>query len=259
MNPITTCKKCGKESLTSHRYCDMCGEPLFIDLDSKNLQNEDFIEIYNSVYSVISNKANMQRNKYIEDSIESILFNRPRTIFEELWKNVIMMRSSFKGMDDPFNKNIQPAIQNIVTHCSSTILSGYAYRVAEELYTKKKNINVDQSLLNEVIAEYIENTENENVQLKENKREMLCNALTSSKKFYSFILMARDTFDIWFQNLVWDWVEHYFELYLDYLRILFRSSKKEKVIDEDQKQRMVLEVSYDFAYGYCLRLSLSLM
>ena len=104
------CSKCGKISLSSSRYCEICGNKLLIPLDSPKIKSEEFINIFNSAYSLLANKQNPDRTKYIVNSIDDAIFKRGKDIYKQLWKHVIEYRIGFKGLGEPFDRDIEPLI-----------------------------------------------------------------------------------------------------------------------------------------------------
>jgi len=76
------CDQCGKISLSSSRYCEICGNQLFISLDSPIITNEESINIFNSAYSLIANIENLYRRKYNSKYIDECIFKRGNNLYK---------------------------------------------------------------------------------------------------------------------------------------------------------------------------------
>ena len=182
------CSKCGKISLSSSRYCEICGNKLLIPLDSPKIKSEEFINIFNSAYSLLANKQNPDRTKYIVNSIDDAIFKRGKDIYKQLWKHVIEYRIGFKGLGEPFDRDIEPLILYESKYSSSTTLAGYAFRIAEELYTQKTTNKISEININELINNYKKNYADKNDQT-ETKLVMLCYALCHDENYLNYNLI----------------------------------------------------------------------
>src|SRR5271157_5095275 len=58
---IVSCKKCGKEVDAGNRFCERCGAPIHLILDSQAAESAEFIDIFNSVFNLLANSANLDR------------------------------------------------------------------------------------------------------------------------------------------------------------------------------------------------------
>lgn len=136
------CDKCGKINFTSSRYCDICRNQLFIPLDSPNIKSEELINIFNSAYSLLANKQHPDRQKYINKIIDDAIFRRGKIFYEQLWKHAIEYRTFFEGLGKPLDHDIEPFILAESLFSNSTILAGYSFRIAEELYNKNLSLKL---------------------------------------------------------------------------------------------------------------------
>ena len=118
-------------------------------MDSSNLREEKLIDIFNSLYNLICDKSNSERKQYISSLSEKVIFDRNKRIFKDYAKNISILKSM--SGSNPFDLNLSPLIQST----SSNVLSGYTFRVAEELHTGKKSDNLDIKEIEKIIIEYL--------------------------------------------------------------------------------------------------------
>lgn len=250
------CEKCGKISLSSSRYCEICGNQLHIPLDSPQIKGEEFIGIFNSSYSLLANEQHPDRTKYIANYIDDAILKRGKILYEQLWKHVIEYRTFFKGLSKPFDQDIEPFILTDSKFSSSTILAGYAFRIAEELYTQKNTIKISEIYINELINNYKKNYADKNDQT-ETKLEMLSYALCYDKNYLNFNLINKDKLEEYILNIVSQNLEIELKIRKDfYIAFLKSEDMAKKFLDEE---KLFWETFSDFIYGYCLRIGKELL
>lgn len=253
------CGKCGKISLSSSRYCEICGNQLHIPLDSPIIKSEEFINIFNSAYSVIANKENPHRGKYITKNIEEYIFKRGDQVYHQLWNSVVDTRSNFKGLGDPFNKDIEPYIIAESRFCSSTTIAGYAFRIAEELYTQNNAMDISKNDINDLINNYKKNYIENQGSAEEDNFDILCFALFCDQNYTNFILLEKAKFDKYFNSFVGQSWEIELKIKNDLYTKLFRSNEIAHKYLANKKEDILGEIFNDHLYGYCLRIGSKLL
>jgi len=81
MKEFKKCSKCGEKVDLLFRFCPHCGNALYIDLSeidvSKNECNDKlFIDILNSVYNLIINPTNKERDLYFNPVSRNLISKR---------------------------------------------------------------------------------------------------------------------------------------------------------------------------------------
>ncbi|MHA1677948.1 MAG: hypothetical protein ACTSW3_04090 [Promethearchaeota archaeon] len=263
MNKTKICNKCGHSSKIASRYCEKCGNPLFIELDSSNLREEKLIDIFNSLYNLICDKSNSERKQYISSLSEKVIFDRNKRIFKDYAKNISILKSM--SGSNPFDLNLSPLIQST----SSNVLSGYTFRVAEELHTGKKSDNLDIKEIEKIIIEYLEAGKkaigDEFLWYKSDikspliKREILSTALLRDNKYLSFTLLDEENIKSWLSHIMNGNFKRHIKTIERLYNNIYGSPQVAKNLVSNNQEKYGNDVIEDVIFGYCLRLSESLM
>jgi len=249
------CKKCGKISKSSSRYCDVCGNELHIPLDSPRLKGTQFIDIFNSTYNLIANEKHHDRNIYLPQAIESYILKRGNKCYEQLWKHTISYRTYFKGLGDPFDKDIEPYIIADSQFSKSTILAGYSFRIAEELYSGEIAQKIPESEIERLIDNYKMKYAEEDDKEDLNRLELLSYALCYDENYSNYYLLQKRELEDNLFNIVGQSAIIEIKIKTDFYRTLCKSEEiGQKFIDKN-KEQYYWETFSDFIYGYCLRIS----
>jgi hypothetical protein len=249
------CERCGKKSHTSSRYCEICGHQLFISLDSPEIKNAEFIDIFNSVYSLVGNKENPYRKQFINKVIDDCIFKRGKELFDQLWQYIIRTRIAFKGLGDPLDKDIEPLILYECQYSSSTTLAGYALRIAEEIYSQKGQIKLSDRDIAKFIQDYINNYTENNDNQSGSKLEKLSHALCYDNNYLKYNLIDKHILDKYLTNIVGQNWEIELKIKEDLFTKLYQSKGTAQKIIDKEKRAILLETFSDFIYGYSLRIS----
>jgi hypothetical protein len=249
------CRKCGKISISSSRYCDVCGGELHIPLDSQRLKEADFIDIFNSTYSLIANEKHPDRNIYLPKNLEGYILKRGNICYKQLWEHTISYRTHFKGLGEPLNQDIEPYIVAELQFSKSTILAGYSFRIAEELYTGKKTQKISEKEIERLINNYKMKYADKNDEEELCRLELLSYALCYDENYSNYYLLQKAELEDTLFGVVGQSAIIEINIKTDFYRTLCKSDEiGQKFIDKNREQYF-WETFSDFIYGYCLRIS----
>jgi len=265
MMQVVACKKCGKNVDVCSRFCERCGTPIHVILESSTIQNEEFTEIFNSLFYLLADKANPDRIKYFPKPSEDLLFAKVRREYEKAQRNVSIQRSAL-GLD-PFNFDLG----TLYMVYNTTILAGYSARVAEELKTGKRSLRLPTEEIDSILVNFIKEGKAElqaqfgyserDIATPSSKWETFCVALRWKNKYLHFALMDKDElmgFMLWvIEQGAAQTLEAMREAYIQ----IYGSNKVEKLATKERaemKATAEMEATNDFLFGYCLKLSESI-
>jgi hypothetical protein len=101
MRDVTTCKKCGDEIPLASRFCPRCGNSMFFDLSREDISDDHFLEVMNSIYSLVITEGIANREKYYNRISRLIIDKR----FELEYKLEVKEAMSFHFWDK-FNPDL---------------------------------------------------------------------------------------------------------------------------------------------------------
>lgn len=246
MPEIKKCAKCGCVVSVNNRFCEKCGNPLHILLDNPKIQEEKFFDVFCSIFYLLRDKNNKERQKYFSPLSESILFQRAKRFYKDFTVNAVRVNISL-GIKDAFNFDSNPFFQNSTTNA----LSGYSLRTAEELYSGRKSNSLHTVDIESMIQEYMLEEKKEfgdkslyaNVDLCDPlvKREIFSSCLGGTGVLEKYNLLSKEETMHWYN-------------------VIGQQNIKMTIETEGRSpERIEDEVVSDLLFGYCLRLSESLM
>jgi len=263
MTESVTCRKCGYASELTSRYCKKCGNPLFIVLNSHNLKNEKFIDVFNSVYNLLCDKTNLEKQKYSSPLTDKVIWQRIKSIYKNHAINASLTRVGL-GLN-PFVFDFNPLYQR----SASNILSGYSLRLTEELYTDKKSNSLEATEIESIIRKYmVEGKESlgeqflyreEDIEDPCVKRIVFSEAIMMYQKYAEFFLLDKDEIEDRLNEIISQAIELTMELQESVLTKFYNSHEVAKKLITTKKEGYADEVIGDVSFGYGLRLSEQLM
>ena len=245
MSEIKKCVKCGCAVSVNSRYCEKCSNPLCVPLDNPKIQEEKFFDVFSSVCYLLADKNNPERQKYFSPLSERVLLQRAHRFYKNFAVDATRMNVTL-GVKDPFNFDPNPFFQSSITNA----LSGYSLRTAEELYSGGKNNSLDTGEIELMIQEHM---------LEEKKKfgdkslyanVDLCDPLVKREIFSSYLggvgvltkynLLSKEETVHWYN-------------------VIGQQNIKMTRDAGGSTSRIEDEVVADLLFGYCLRVSESLM
>lgn len=189
------CKKCGFNSPVTNRFCPKCGNQFFLDLDSKDIKDKDFMDIYNSIFTLISDKTNPNRAKYLTERSEKALWKMIDDYHKQYWTNVSMMRTMFEGLGNFVEFDLSSLMMLFATY----ILCGYAFKLAEEIKSGKTNDKLTSKEVDEIIKTYLASNKRED---NPSRLELFVTSLTGQELFLKYALLNKKYTNEMFNKLV---------------------------------------------------------
>ena len=191
------CGKCGCAVSVNSRYCEKCGNPLCVSLDNPKIQEEKFFDVFSSVFYLLADKNNQERQKYIFLLSERVLLQRAHRFYKNFAADATHM-NVLLGVKDPFNFDPNPFFQNSITNA----LSGYSLRTAEELYSGGKSNSLNTEDIELIIQEYMfeekkgfgDKSVYANVDLRDSlvKRELFSSYLGGTEVLTKYNLLSKE-------------------------------------------------------------------
>ena len=259
MKEIVACKKCGKDVDVGNRFCERCGTPLHVILESPTIQNVQFIDIFNSVFNLLANKTNLGRKKYYPQTSEDLLFARTRREYDDAYKHYSFQRTTL-GLD-PFDFDLQ----TLFTVSSTTTLAGYSTRTTEELKTGNRSNRMPAEEADSMLVRFLNEGKAElgeefgysesDLATPSSRWETFCVALRWKDKFLDYALLGRDELVAFMTSIIGQSATQTLAVMREAFVTIYNSKKMEKLAT---RERAEIEATKDFLFGYCLKLSESI-
>jgi len=240
------CGKCGCAVSVNSRYCEKCGNPLCVPLDNSKIQEEKFFDVFSSVFYLLADKNNQERQKYFSPLSERVLLQRAHRFYKNFAADATRMNVAL-GVKKPFDFDPSPFFQNSITNA----LSGYSLRIAEELYSGGKSNSLNTEDIESMIQKYMLEEKKEFGDKSVYANADLCDPLVKREIFSSYLggvgvftkynLLSKEETVHWYNVIGQQSIE---------MTIEAGGRSAGRIEDE---------VVADLLFGYCLRLSESLM
>lgn len=257
------CKKCGHKAKLTSRYCEKCGNPLFVLFYSPRSKKEKFIDVFNSIYSLLRDRSAPERQNFFSSLSEQMLWQRSCKLYENYVKNVPLLRTKL-GLN-PYNFDLNPLYQS----SASTAILGYSSRTAEELHTGKISKMLDLAEIDQIITKYINEGKREHgdgflwgkqdVEDSYTKRIVFCEALRTGNLYEKFSLFDKEEIQSWKDVILKDNIDTNLKLREEALSKIYGSLLTARKMISDKQEQFAVDIEQDFIFGYCLRLNESLM
>jgi L-rhamnose mutarotase len=251
------CSNCTKEVEFSFRFCPYCGNELYInlseiDLSKKELNDNSFISILNSVYNLIINSKNKDVDLYFHPISRKLISKRFEIEYETEKKiSIISSPENIKNHNYVLNERLNSCLFNSIT--------GYSIRITEELISERKTIPLSlQEIENGINS--IEKNYSDEYLIKNITSGITNESIKRRLLFISFIQDDNKHMNYFLEeSVLQNWFEHILDanikLFIErnnksFARMPNTNDINEKLISE--------EVLNDIVFGYCVKLSESL-
>lgn len=131
MTTNLTCRKCARAVSGSYRYCPYCGAEVHTAFNEENARPEAFIELLNSLYNLLADKASPVRRHYLPQISEDVMSRRATLEFNDEFGRFFATFAAHGGMPQ--------SVSDLLTVSLSNALTGYAYRSVEEAVMRKRS------------------------------------------------------------------------------------------------------------------------
>jgi zinc-ribbon domain len=259
MKRIVVCTKCGKDVDVGNRFCERCGTPLHVILESPTIQNVEFIEVFNSVFNLLANKTNLDRTKYFLKTSEDLLFAKNRREYEDAYKNYSFQRATF-GLD-PLDFDLR----TLFTVFNTTTLAGYSTRVTEELKTGNRSNRMPAEEADSMLVRFLQEGKAElgeefgyserDFATPSSRWETFCVALRWKDRFLHYALLDRDELVAFMTSIIGQSTTQTLAVMRETFVQIYDSKKMEQLAT---RERAETDATKDFLFGYCLKLSESI-
>lgn len=250
------CKSCKNKCNYYSRYCDICGEPLYIPLEQCNLDEYEFIDVYNSVFSFLIYKKNSKREIYFPKKAIDVIDKRVKEYYKDISKSI---RPNLSTKHNLFYQELN-ALTELAAGASTNMISGYSLRVTEELITNRKIDKISSDKLNLILEKIMNNYKDESTFEINSDLEGLCYSFCNNvEDITKYYLTEPDKINKWFDDLVFQNLEYTIKLYRDLLKIYNDEELEINKFIEKNYQIYYDGVWKDLLFGYCLKTSLELI
>lgn len=255
---MNKCKKCGKTIEYSFRYCPSCGAEAYVSLDASNAKPESFIDLFNSLYNLLTDKNNDERSKHLPVLSENIITRRCKLEYEadvnDMLRNLVM-------------KFVPPEATVGMYHLSLTnVLTGYTYRSIEEFVVNKKSQKLSEAdktyLMTSLFKEAGQELKNSCYKVLDpnnpiDNRVLFCLALRWDNRHMKYLLAEEKFQSKWYPNILSQNIatsqkyhEEMFKLLLPGADVMSIFARKRAAIEDGVEQ--------DILFGYIVKLAESL-
>ena len=257
MTTSITCVQCRKNVDLPVRFCPQCGNPFFVDLSRKDLTGDIFLDVLNSLYSLIITVDIPDRDVYFHPASRRMINKR-----YEL-EHKAEMKALGRGIFEFPAENKFPvrmeAINMRIKSRSSNTLAGYAIRAAEELIVKDKTLPFSSREIEDGINSF-QNVYGDEYLVKdiaihmsdkaEERRVLFTFFIQDDNKHMNYFL-DEPLLQRWFGTFIESNTEATLQRYQDAFSAIgsHATPKKDEIAEE---------VLNDMVFGYCVRLSESL-
>jgi len=121
----------------TYRYCPFCGGEVHAPLNALDAKPESFIDLLNSIYNLLADKANQSRIAYLSARSEEVIARRARLEFDEEFDSISRSYATRGGLP--------AAVTNLYSLALTNGLTGYAYRTIEEWVTHRRSGPMSQA------------------------------------------------------------------------------------------------------------------
>lgn len=258
MDDALQCSNCGIWVHCFIRKCPICGKSIFTSLDITNARPERFFDLMTSLYNLVADRENPQRNLYIPSFSEEIILRKCGMDFQDEMHAVFLKcESEYEWPEE---------IRDLYAMCLSYTLCGYVFRTVEELVSQGKSHELSTETVNRIISSLVsrkEIFEKSSYKLLDwqnelDSRILFCLAMLMNGTHLECRLVDPEQHEAWSSCII----EQSTSRAVEFFEIAFGALRPDKSIPE-----LVLEwhdfirdnVERGFLFGYAVKLSESLI
>lgn len=253
MNDSIKCGNCGSRVHCFTRYCPVCGKAVFTSLIPANAQPRRFFDLMTSLYNLVANRDNPERNRYIPFFSEDTIMHRCNTYFYYELHHL---------MPHAVEHDCKEEVQDLYTMCLSNSLCGYVFRHIEEFVTggrspeltppEKERIRaLPDSNIKKSCYEYFSHVNS----LED--RVLFCLGILMSNCHRQYMLAELAQYEEWFTVIIAQSTDRTLEFYKPVFESLCPGKRASQRIS-DNYHVIRDNVERDFLFGYAVKLGESL-
>jgi hypothetical protein len=244
------CKFCGKWVNCFSRQCPVCDEPLYLSLDDANAKPETFLDLMTSLYNLIADGNNEERERYISSLSEQAILRRCDLELQCL-QSILPGKYSEEECPDE--------VLDLLKMSLTSALAGYAFRSIEEFVAGKRCRELTYAEKEYIFASLDRADINKKLSYGDeiDGRILFCLALRLDGAYIKYSLINYNEKNDLSGSIIKQCVEETILFYKAALRTLWPAANIDEFINFHRKN-IEAKVEKEFTFGYLVRLSESL-